>query len=261
VFAVPLRVRGTLGIVTVDVQGSVLFGGSREISEGFAALSGKDPRRQRILGIGADARVDVQVGWAELTLEAAYASGDDDPRSTTDLVTFGFARDFNLGLLLFEHLLAFESARSAAVGIENLAQLGADSFPLTEVATEGRFTNAIALFPQAKLQLLDTADHRLHARVGVLFAWPAATGGVVDPVLTTLREDGRRIDDDAVNFHGGDPGAYYGTELDLQLEWAWKDFFAWTVEGAVLFPGSSLRDEDGYAQTAFLFENRFVMAF
>jgi hypothetical protein len=261
VFAVPLRLRGTVGIVTADLQCAVLFGGSREISEGFAALSGSEPRRQRVFGLGADARVDVQLGPVQLTLEAAYASGDDDPRASSELVTFGFARDYNLGLLLFEHLLAFETARSAAVGIENLAQLQADSFPLTEVATEGRFTNAVALFPQATVQVLDTPAHRLHARLGVLFAWPAAPGGVVDPVMTTLHQDGRRVDDDAVNFHGGDPGAYYGTEVDLQLEWTWRDFFTWTVEAAVLFPGSSLRDEDGYAQTAFLFENRFVLAF
>lgn len=261
VFAFPLRVRGTVGRVGVDLQYSFVYGHSREVAEGFAALAGTDPRRQEIWGMGADARVDVQVGPAELTLEFAYASGDDDPRSSTDLVSFTFVRDFNMGLLLFEHLLAFESARSAAVGVENLAQLGADSFPLTEVATEGRFTNAIALFPQARLLLLDTPDHRLHTRLGVLFAWPAAPGGVVDPVMTTLRADGRHIADDAVNWHGGDPGGYYGTEIDLQLEWAWKEFFLWTVEAAVLFPGSSLRDADGAAQTAFLVENRFVLAF
>ncbi len=143
-------------------------------------------------------------------MQADYASGDDDPRARSDLTVFSFDRDFNVGLLLFEHILAFESARSAAVGIETLKNLNSDSFPLTEVSTEGRFTNAIALFPQITWHLAERPDSEAHIRFGALIAWPAAKGGAVDPVRTILREDGLRIDDDAQNFHGGDPGNYWG---------------------------------------------------
>ncbi len=259
IWAVPLRLAGRVGPVTVEAQYSAFFGGTREISEGFAILTSKEPQRQELLAMGAHLRVDWDVvDFFQLTLELNYASGDDDPRPETPVTMFSFARDFNVGLLMFEHILAFESARSAAVGIENLSQLDADSFPLTEIATDGRFTNAIALFPQVKFQILDRPKQRLHARLGVLMAWPAARGGVVDPVVTALAEDGERIDDDAVNFHGGDPGSYYGTEIDLQIQWTWADFFEWTVEAAVLFPGSSLENEHGHAVTAFLVENRFT---
>lgn len=261
VWGLPLRLAGQVGPVAVDLQYTLLVGATREVSEGFALLTSQSPRRQDIFAMGAHARVDVRLGPVELTVEGDYASGDDDPRSGTDLTIFNFARDFNVGLLLFEHVLAFESARSAAVGIENLSQLGADAFPLTEVATEGRFTNAIALFPQAKVDVVATEDHRAHVRLGVLMAWPAAAGGAVDPVMTTLREDGDRIDDDRVNFHGGSPGGYYGTEIDLQLGWIFRDFFHWTVEAAVLFPGSSLRDRDGLAVVSYLVENRVLFVF
>jgi len=90
-------------------------------------------------------------------------------------------------------------------------------------------------------------------------AWPDA--GVVDPVATILARDGNRIDDDAVNFHGGDPGTYYGTELDGQLTWAFRERFLWTVEAAVLFPGDALEDENGDAVTAMMWENRFEVLF
>lgn len=259
IWAFPFRAKATIGPVALDLQYTVFTGGTREISEGFAVLSSKPPGRQDVLAMGASAVIDVLLDPVTATLEFDYATGDADPRSTTALTTFTFARDTNVGLLLFDHILAFESARSAAVGIENLRQLDAPSFPLTEISTEGRFTNAYAIFPQVKVDILDGPKHWLHARAGALFAWPEA--GVVDPIMTILAEDGNRIDDDAVNFHGGKPGSYYGTELDLQLEWTFRELFTWTVEAAVLFPGDSLEDENGDAVTSFMVENRFMFVF
>jgi hypothetical protein len=146
------------------------------------------------------------------------------------------------------------------VGLENLAGSDIKSFPLSEVQTDGRFTNAAAIFPQVYVELFESAKHLVHARAGVLMAWPAANG-VVDPIMTTLAEDGQSITDDAVNFNGGEPGDYYGTEVDFQLGWRFNKTFQWVVEGAVLFPGSSLQDENGDAVNSFLVENRFVVSF
>lgn len=260
IWSFPMRVEGRFGDVDARVQVTPITGGSREISEGFAVLASSDPTVQDIRALGAQALVDWNLGPVTLTFEFDYATGDDDPRASSPVENFSFARDLNVGLLLFERILAFESARSVAVGVENLSSLDSESFPITEVATDGRFTNAIALFPQVTVRAIDTPTNRLHARVGVLFAWPEANG-VVDPIHTILADDGNEITDDAVNFHGGDPGSYYGTELDLQLEYAFRDTFFWTVEGAVLFPGSSLEDEHGDAVNSFLFENRLVVTF
>ncbi|MFT5431811.1 MAG: hypothetical protein ACI9OJ_002509, partial [Myxococcota bacterium] len=145
------------------------------------------------------------------------------------------------------------------VGIENLSQLNATSFPLTEIASEGRFQNAIAIFPQVTWNIADGPRNWLHLRAGVLVAWSAQP--LVDPVQTALREDGLEIDDDAVNFHGGKPGRFYGTEVDLQLEWTYRSFFTWTVEAAVFVPGDVVQDENGDATTSFLLENRFLFTF
>ena len=64
-----------------------------------------------------------------------------------------------------------------------------------------------------------------------------------------------------VNFNGGKPGSYYGTEIDLQVEWTWRELFTWTVEAAAVLPGDALRDANGDAVPAFLVENRFVFTF
>ena len=260
VWALPLKAEGRIGPLALSTQLMPIVGRSREVSEGFAALSKTEAHSQKIRAVGAQAIADYDLGPTTLTLEVDYASGDDDPRPTTPLTQFSFARDLNVGLLLFEQILAFESARSAAVGIENLAGLGASSFPLTEVASDGRFHNAIALFPQVTVRLVDGRDQLLRWRSGLLFAWPAADG-VVDPIMTVLGEDGDDIRDDAVNFHGGRPGRYYGTEIDQQLEWTFRQHFIWTIEGALLLPGSALENKHGQAVNAFMIDSRFTYLF
>ncbi|MBH25773.1 MAG: hypothetical protein CMH57_15310 [Myxococcales bacterium] len=262
IWGFPQRLEFKANDFRLTSQMMIIRGETREISEGFAALASgnKEPQVQNLKAQGAQVIADYKLGPLTLTMEFDYASGDADPRSSGDVTSYSFARDLNVGLLMFEHILAFESARSVAVGVENLASLDADSFPITEIQTDGRFTNALALFPQLKLDIVDTLENKLHTRFGVLFAWPAADG-VVDPILTTLQEDGDEIRDDAVNFHGGRPGSYYGTEFDLQIEWDFRKSFTWTIEAAYLLPGSSLQDEHGDAVPAYLLENRFVYTF
>jgi hypothetical protein len=263
IYSVPLRLKGSVGDhVDIHAQTIVVVGETREISEGFSLLGGskEGAAPQKIRSGGGQFIADVTLGDFVLTFEVDYATGDANPGSDTPITKFGFARDFNVGLLLFERILRFESARSVGVGIENLATQDAGSFPLTEVASDGRFTNALALFPQLTWNAFDNAKHHLHLRGGVLIAWPD-TGGNVDPILTALGGDGNRIDDDAVNFHGGKPGSYYGTELDFQIEWVFKKHFRWTIESAVLIPGSSLEDEHGNATVSWLLENRLAVVF
>ena len=261
IWALPTRSQGHFGPFYFEFQTTLLAGRSREISEGFSVLSGGEPSRQTIHGYGMHALLDYRIGPVTMTMQFDLASGDADPRASTPITSMSFARDRNVGLLLFEHILAFESARSVGVGIENLSSLDAASFPLTEVATESRFTNAIAAFPQVAFHLVEIPNNKLDLRIGGLFAWPEAAGGVVDPILTVLSEDGLRIDDDAVNFHGGAPGSFYGTEIDAKIVWEFRKTFIWEIEGAYLIPGSSLQDENGDAVNAYLLENRFTLLY
>lgn len=259
IWAFPFRTSGKLPFMHFLFNSVVITGESLEIAQGLAALSQKKPQLQEVSGIGMQGVLDFPVGPITLTAEVDYASGDADPRPTNPITVYSYPRDLNVGLLLFERILAFQTARAAAVGIENLRALDTESFPLTEVSTEGRFTNAIALFPQLKWDFLDTARHHLHGRFGALMAF--ADEPVVDPVQTILAEDGQEISDDAVNFEGGKPARYYGTELDVQLQWGYRGAFYWTVEGAYLMPGEALQDEHGAAVSSFQIENRLEYLF
>ncbi len=261
IWGIPFILKGKVDRFSLEANFSYLTGSTRELAEGLSVLNPRPAQSQNMRAYGARVVADVELGPTVMTLEFDYARGDDDPRQESDITAFNFPRDLNVGLLMFERILAYESARRAQVGIENLRSLDAPSFPLTEASTEGRFTNAVALFPQILVNWLDTPEHRLHTRFGVLFAWPEAPGGAVDPVITSLSDDGAEISDDAVNFHGGDPGNYYGTEFDLQVGWRFRQNFNWTVEGALLLPGSSLQDENGDAVNSFFLENRFEFIF
>ena len=64
------------------------------------------------------------------------------------------------------------------------------------------------------------------------------------------------IKDNLVNFAGGKPGRFYGTELDGRLQWRFLEHFLFDLEGAVLFPGNALRDVDGYAVRSGLVQAR-----
>lgn len=260
VWSIPLVLKGGVENFDLSVQYVWIRGETREISEGFAGLTGDEARLQEIQAQGLRAIGDYHIGPVTLTMEFNYATGDADPRQSTPITSYNYARDTNVGLLMFEHIMAFESARSVAVGIENLSGNDVLSFPLTEVQSDGRYNNAISLFPQVYVDWVDKTNHRLWSRFGVLMAWPEADG-VVDPILTTLNEDGNRIDDDAVNFHGGKPGTYYGTEIDVQLGWKFKEHFQWVIEGGYLFPGSSMQDQNGDAVNSYMLENRFVFNF
>lgn len=252
VFALPLRLDFSIADFLFHGEFSYITGTTRELSAGFGALTGAPITDQDIKLTAA--RLVAEYALCPLTfrLEWGFAAGDDDPRTSTPLTITSWPRDTNLGLLLFEHTLAFQSARSAAVGIENLRQVDSDSFPLTEISTEGRVTNVNALFPQVFWDIVP--DLRL--KTGVLFAWSAKD--VVDPIQSLLLWDGEAIADDAINYHGGRPGGYWGTEIDVGIEWRYKKMFEVAVESAVLFPGSALHDENGDAVPSWMFETRFT---
>ena len=220
-----------------------MIGRTREVSEGLAllGLAAGAPTRQDIKAFGGFVDVGYDFGPVELILELFYASGDDTPESTQPINQLTFARDTNVGLHLFENVVHYQTARSAAVGVANLGALGPPSFPVAEVNTRGSLQNGVVLFPQAVASPLDWLD----VRAGVLFAWSQVP--VVDPITTILRGDGTSVEDDKVNFAGGKPASYWGTEIDVGLTLKPVPGFLIDLEGALLFPGPALEDEHGDA--------------
>ncbi|MBX3183942.1 MAG: hypothetical protein KIT72_07455 [Polyangiaceae bacterium] len=249
------RAIAQLDKLTAGFEGNWLTGRTLEISEALALINTDPVVRQRINQWGARG----VVRWDEPTwaayLEVDYASGDRDPNPGSDLTQLVFAEDTNVGLLMFKRILHFESARSAAVGVELLKRLGASTFPAERTDSEGSFTNALALFPQFDFKPKDN----LLFRGGVLMAW--APGGLVDPIQSLRFRDGVEVEDDLVNFHGGPPGNFYGVELDGRFQWRFEDHFYFDLEGAILFPGDALQDENGQAARSVLVQGRTTFLF
>jgi hypothetical protein len=249
------RAQARFGKLYAGVDAAVNLGSTREVAEAYQIVN-NDPivdQTVRQLGVRAAARWDERL-WSAY-LEVDYASGDGDPQVRTPLTQFVFAEDANVGLLLFEHILGFQSARAAAAGTEILRRLGGTSFPVEAVNTRGAFTNAFAIFPQV--------DFRPHPSVllrgGVLVAW--APEPVVDPLASLQARDGATIEDDLVNFAGGKPNTYYGTELCGRAQWKFMDHFAADLEGALLIPGDALEDENHDAENSFLVQTRTTFFF
>jgi hypothetical protein len=240
-------------------------GSTQEVAAAYKTITNDPVVDQRIMQVGARAvaRYDYPVvrgseprefGFSAY-LEIDYASGDADPQARTDLSQMVWAQDMNVGLLMFEHVLHFQSARAAAAATETLARLGAPSYPVDSIDTRGSFTDAFAIFPQF--------DFRPHEnvlfRAGVLVAW--APEPLVDPVASLLARDGLTIDDDLVNFAGGKPGQFYGAEIDLRGQWRFLEHFAADLEGAIFFPGDALEDENGDAARSLLIQGRSTVFF
>lgn len=253
IFALPMRLQLAYGDFSLVAELSYITGSSRELSAGFAELTGGLVTDQPIELITARVAPELEIAdQLTLRLEWAYAKGDADPRTDSELSISSWPRDTNLGLMLFEHVVAFQSARAAAAGIQVLRDADAPSFPLTEIATDGRVTNVNALFPQVFWDVLPS----LRLKAGVLLAW--SDEPVIDPIQSLLNLDGVEIDDDLVNYNGGKPGSYWGTEVDLGIEFRYEQFFTAVLEAGVLFPGSALEDENGEAVNSWMLETRFV---
>jgi hypothetical protein len=239
--------------IGVDMAGNI--GTTKEISTGYAVITNDPIVAQDILQFGGRfvARYDFE--YVTPYIELDYASGDGDPEARTALTEFRFSDDTNVGLLLFEHVVRFQSARASAAGLAITSALGSPTFPAERVDTRGSFSNAAAVFPQ-----VDIRPHEMILfRLGALFAW--APEPVVDPVASLQGRDGATIEDDLVNYVGGKPGQYYGTEIDGRFRFSLYDHFALDLEGAVLFPGDALRDENGAAVHSFLTQGRTTFYF
>ncbi len=233
------------------------FGSTREVSEAYKFITNDPVLDQEIAQLGARAVVRYDNKWITGYLEFDYASGDPDPNASTPLSQFVFAEDTNVGLLLFEHVLAFQTARASAAGVEVLRRLGATTYPAEVVNTRGAFTNAVAIFPQVDVRPLPG----LLLRGGVLMAW--ADAPVIDPVASLQARDGLSVQDDLVNYVGAPSlgRSYYGTELDARIQYRLLDHVNFELEGAILFPGDALQNRQGEAARSVMVQGRTTAFF
>jgi len=236
--------------LALGFDGVLAQGGSAREARSLAPLRGAPAATARVRRWGSRSVLRWDSPRLTAYLELDTASGDANPDPRSDLTRFVFPRDANVGLLLFEQVLGYATARAAAAGVARLAADGLPTDAADALATHGAFTSAVALFPQ-----VDVRPHRaLLLRGGVLFAW--APEPLLDPVRSTTAAPGA-----AVNLRGGAPGDYYGTELDLRARLTVRQRCLLELEGALLDPGDALADAAGRTATAALVTARGTVAF
>ncbi len=136
-------------------------------------------------------------------IEFGAATGDSN---TLDgqLLRFTFDPDYNVGLLMFEELLAWQTARAATMG--GSPELVGEPPPgLDLLPTNGGVAGALYVNPTVRYRPCDWFDGAL----GVL--WGYATSDLVSPFEQKVSGAPR-------NYVGGDSGRRnLGTEIDLAL--------------------------------------------
>jgi hypothetical protein len=174
-------------------------------------------------------------GRYRIALEAGYATGDRNPVDG-DQRRFTFNPAHRVGLLMFPEVIAWQTARSAAIASDpRLAARPANGSFL--LPTQGGVAGAAYVYPTARVNLSRYVDVRAGAVIGV------ATTDWVDPVSVQVYGSAR-------NYRGGDPTRRdLGLELDLGLQGRiplpGNVSLTGGVQGAVMFPGGAFRDASG----------------
>lgn len=214
------------------------FGGTARL--GFvhvADVSGASKGAARATPGGVAAPAPHVSTFGDLVVEAeyGYATGDANP---TDGVSkrFTFDPNHNVGLVLFDHVLAWKTARSATLGsdprLARRAPAGSSFLP-----SNGGIFGAQYINPRVIVRPV----HWVDLKAGMLLA--QATADVVDPYQFVAR--GR-----AANYDGGPSTSRdLGLELDLGVDARVRVGQGGLVQvgadGGVLFPGRAFADASG----------------
>ena len=217
-------------------------GSSLTLSGELAAITGTTTQSRsdtaELLGVrqvGLVGKVNYKNGRLGLFFDGGFASGDQNPYDST-INSFRFDSNYKVGLVLFDQVLGYQTARSgwraADPSLTGVAPEGVDLLP-----SAGAVTGAWYLFPRAKYGIAEWFD----IYGGPLFAF--TTAQLTDPFNTRLNGG------TPINYLGAKPGTYLGTELDLGITMRASPTsylnIAATLEGGVLLPGDAFRTTSG----------------
>jgi hypothetical protein len=191
-----------------------------------------------VLASGGVARAGWRfVPWEiEPVLEVGYASGDSNLHDGR-MTQFSFDPNLRVGLVLFDHVLRALSAMAAAEAAD--PDRVAEPLPgVDQLATGGRVSNAVYLFPTVRLRPLEN----LCLRLGLLGAWSAVDLG---QAYQTFKNGGV-----PTNAYGkAHPGRELGWEVDMGLTFEqpfWERLrLVTSIEAGWFFPGAAFERPDG----------------
>ena len=190
--------------IYAGAEGALVFGDTNRVRNS-SCPGGGSGGRCKILQGGVIGRAGIRGGGVGFDLLAGFASGDADPFD--DQATgFQLNRDLQVGMILFDQVLAWQSAamvrRATDPLLSNAAQPGVEL-----LSTNGAVTNAI--FVQPTLRGSPLPGLQLWGSV----LWAIAPQPVAD-VYWTLKSSA------PANAFGLPAGKSYGLELDVGANWA-----------------------------------------
>ncbi len=240
-FAQP--VAGMSGFVFGELEATGIVGSTNSIRTQESSELGQDEKLRSYGGAARAGAVHVALDgarrWGDwvLALEYGYASGDADPNDGTER-RFTFESNHKVGLVLFDQVLAWSTARSATLA-SDAALVARPSPGLQYYPSNGAVFGATYLYPTVVVR----PNHWLDLKGAVLIA--QTTSDVVDPYRYGVLGQ-------IASWRGGDPKRHdLGVETDLGVEARVALRYAMTLQlgaqGGLLFPGHALDDDAGNA--------------
>jgi hypothetical protein len=176
--------------------------------------------------------------WGDFvaSLEWGWAQGDANPYDGVSH-RFRFDPNHNVGLILFDEVLNWKTARAANIasdpGLTQRPAPGVDLLP-----SNGAIFGATYLNPTVVIRPVRPLDLKLGAVIA------ESTADFVDPVAVSVK--GRYQ-----NYDGGDPKSHdLGIELDGGFEYRLALDFDMTLalgaQGGAFFPGNAFADASGH---------------
>lgn len=230
-------------VLVIDASAQWRFFDALDVGAEVAGITGTTTQTRsvenqliQVRQLGALVKANYKVGRFGFLLDTGFASGDSNPYDD-QLTNFRFDRDLKAGLILFDQVIGWQSARSAwRAADSNLVGVAPEGVAL--LPTGGAVTGAFYLFPRARVRIASLVD----VYGGPMFAF--TTAPLTDPFNTRVLSGGV-----PVNFLNGLGNGLLGTELDLGASIKHRFDFGLTVtavvEGGVLLPGAALSDAAG----------------
>ncbi len=224
------QIEGALQMGTTDFLRNVdlSWTGQREQVQAFGGAL--------VLGAVSEAGPrDKPWGQVVVSVELGYASGDADPGDGVSK-RFTFEPNHNVGLVLFDHVLAWKTARAATIA-QDPAIVARPSPGLDLLPSEGGIFGASYIYPTVVYR----PQRWLDLKGGVVVAQTSAD--LVDPYHYGALGD-------FANYDGGDETRHdLGLELDLGVDGRIEVQSGITielgVEGGLLLPGHAFDTAEG----------------
>jgi len=207
--------------------------GRTNLATGWPDPGGPDLERRGVLagGVVADVELDLPGLAPAIGLRGGVTSGDGDPTDARQ-TELRLDRDFNVGVILFDEVLAGATARRA-IELYELSELDTSA-----QASEGAVAGAAFALPYIAWRPAPALDLRVGGLIAAATADPVHLLATADPaagVDGVTMASGRR-------FLGGELDASVQLDMPLVPEVQSRTRFGIRVEYAHLFPGPALTE-------------------